>query len=348
MPYFILPILNRIFEKILPMKSIISFLFIALLLYSCDSSEEQKEKVAEESKINDLQVPIFSGAQAYQFVEAQVNFGPRVPNTTAHAETEQYIINQLKSFGAKVQTQKFEADTYDGEVWDLTNIIASINPEKTKRILLAAHWDTRKIADKDTERKNEPIDGANDGASGVGVILEIINTIQKAENKPNVGVDVIFFDGEDNGEPLGLSRNDPSKTWWCLGSQYWSRNKHVPGYSAYYGILLDMVGGVDAQFHKEGYSMKYAPSIVEKVWNTSDKIGYGRYFINNRVGPITDDHYFVNEIGKIPMIDIIAHEPTSRDFFPDFHHTHKDNMDIISQETLKAVGQTLLQVIYEE
>jgi glutaminyl-peptide cyclotransferase len=330
------------------MKNIISFIFIVLLLNSCDSSNEKKERSSEETEKKDLQVPIFSAGNAYQFVQAQVDFGPRVPNTESHAETEQYLIRQLETFGAKVKTQKFEADTYDGEVWDLTNIIASIQPDKKKRILLAAHWDTRKIADKDTERKIEPIDGANDGASGVGVILEIINAIQKAENKPNVGIDVIFFDGEDNGEPQGLSGRDPSKTWWCLGSQHWSKNKHIPGYSAYYGILLDMVGGIDAQFHKEGYSMEYAPSIVEKVWNTADQIGYGRYFINNQVASITDDHYFVNEVGKIPMIDIIAHDPTSRDFFPDFHHTHKDNMDIISQETLKAVGQTILQVIYEE
>jgi len=330
------------------MKNTISLIFIAFILISCGSSEEKKDNIAEENNKKDIQVPIFNGQNAYQFVEAQVKLGPRVPNTKAHTETAQYITKQLESFGAKVQTQNFESDTYDGEVWNLTNIIGSIQPEKKKRILLAAHWDSRKIADKDTERKNEPIDGANDGASGVGVILEIINTIQKAKNKPNVGIDVIFFDGEDNGEPQGLSGRDPSKTWWCLGSQYWSKNKHTPGYSAYYGVLLDMVGGVNAQFHKEGYSMKYAPSIVEKVWNTADQIGYSRYFINNRVSHITDDHYFVNEIAKIPMIDIIAHDPTSGQFFPDFHHTHKDNMEIISQETLKAVGQTLLQVIYEE
>ncbi|SMG43588.1 Peptidase family M28 [Marivirga sericea] len=330
------------------MKNFISILFIVLLTISCDSSKEKKNELSEETEKKDLQVPSFSGAIAYQFVQTQVDFGPRVPNTDPHSKTAQYLISQLETFGANVKTQKFEADTYDGEVWNLTNIIGSIQPEKTKRILLAAHWDTRKIADKDTERKDEPIDGANDGASGVGVILEVVKAIQNAEHKPNVGIDIIFFDGEDNGEPQGLSGRDPSKTWWCLGSQYWSQNKHIPGYSAYYGILLDMVGGVNAQFHKEGYSMKYAPSIVEKVWNTADQIGYGRYFINNNVASITDDHYFVNEFGKIPMIDIIAHEPTSGDFFPDFHHTHKDNMDIISQETLKAVGQTLLQVIYEE
>lgn len=330
------------------MKNIIPIFIIAVMIVSCDSSTEKKKAMSEETAKKEVIVPGFNAGNAYQFIQAQVDFGPRVPNTVPHVETEQYLINQLESFGAKVQTQKFDADTYDGEVWNLTNIIATIQPEKKKRILLAAHWDTRKIADKDTKRMDEPIDGANDGASGVAVILEIINTIQKSENKPNVGIDIIFFDGEDNGEPNGIHSRDNSQVWWCLGSQHWSKNKHAPGYSAYYGILLDMVGGVDAQFHKEGYSMKYAPSIVDKVWNTAERIGYGRFFINNQVGPIMDDHYFVNEVGKIPMIDFIPHEPGSRDFFPDFHHTHDDNMDIISQETLKAVGQTVLQVIYEE
>lgn len=325
------------------MKHIISFLFITVLIFSCDSSANKKENKRDLPSKADIKIPDFNQGRAYQFVADQVAIGPRVPNTAAHAETAQYLIKQLESFGMHVQTQKFDALTYDGLTWNLTNIIGSIQPEKKKRILLAAHWDTRKVADKDTERINEPIDGANDGASGVGVILEIIKSIQSAEQKPNVGVDVIFFDGEDNGNP-----NGGAATWWCLGSQHWSKNKHIPGYSAYYGILLDMVGGQSAQFHKEGYSMHYAPSIVEKVWNTADQIGYGRYFINNNVASITDDHYFVNEYGKIPMIDIIAHDPFSDDFFPDFHHTHRDNMDIISQETLKAVGQTVLQVIYME
>ncbi|WNB18017.1 M28 family peptidase [Marivirga arenosa] len=330
------------------MKKLFPYLFLSFFIIACGSDKENKQKENLTTKRKDLQVPSFNQSRAYQYVADQVAFGPRVPNTKPHRLTKEYIINQLDSAGAKVQTQDFEAETYDGEIWNLSNIIASVDPAKKKRILLAAHWDSRKIADKDTERKNEPIDGANDGASGVGVILEIAKTIQETKNKPEIGIDIILFDGEDNGEPYGMASNDPSKTWWCLGSQHWSKNKHVPGYSAYYGILLDMVGAKDAQFHKEGYSMKYAPSIVDKVWDTSAEIGYGRFFVNNRVGPITDDHYFVNEFGKIPMIDIIAHDPNSDQFFPSYHHTHNDNMEIISKETLKAVGQTLLQVIYEE
>jgi hypothetical protein len=327
------------------MKNLLYAAVFFVISIAC--SDSSKKEVEDKAPKKDLQVPAFNQGKAYQYIADQVGFGPRVPNTEAHKETEKYLIQQLEEIGAKVTLQKFESDTYDGEVWNLTNIIGSILPEKKRRILLAAHWDTRKVADKDTERTNEPIDGANDGASGVAVALEILRTIQKAENKPDVGIDVIFFDGEDNGEPRGKNVGG-RESWWCLGSQYWSKNKHVNTYSAYYGILFDMVGGVNAQFHKEGHSMDFAPSIVDKVWGAAEEIGYGKYFVPSEVDPITDDHYFVNKYAKIPMIDIIAHDPLSKDFFPDFHHTHKDNMDIISQETLKAVGQTTLQVIYEE
>lgn len=339
------------FRKLKSFKSILLILLVMVsLLASCDSGKKEKEseKVASEKAIV---VPAFNAGNAYQFIEEQVAFGPRIPNTEPHQLTKAYLISQLEKVGAKVVTQEFTADTYDKEKWQLTNIIGSILPEKKKRILLAAHWDSRKIADKDTERTEEPIDGANDGASGVGVILEILGAINASTVKPEVGVDIIFFDGEDNGEPDGqASVPTVSKdgSWWCLGSQYWSKNKHEANYSAYYGILFDMVGAANATFHIEGYSNKYAPTIVRKVWATSEEIGYGNYFISNEVSPITDDHYFVNEYAKIPMIDIIAYDPLSGQFFPDYHHTHRDNMDIISQETLKAVGQTVLRVIYKE
>jgi len=322
-----------------------------LLLQACGGSQSDKKKEAQkEPTRKEIVAPAFNADKAYEYLEKQVAFGPRVPNTPAHDSTKNYIINTLEQMEASVKTQVFEAKTYDNETWNLTNIIASIAPDKKKRILLAAHWDSRKIADKDTERTNEPIDGANDGASGVAVAMEIIRTIQQASNKPNVGIDVIFFDGEDNGEPNGrrVQTPDPDGSWWCLGSQYWSKNKHTAGYSAYYGILFDMVGAQDASFHMEGFSMEFAPSIVNKVWNAAERIGYGLYFVPNEVAPITDDHYYVNKYAKIPMIDIIAYDPLSDQFFPDYHHTHDDNMDIISKETLKAVGQTVLQVIYEE
>ncbi len=327
------------------MKSLLIAPLLFLLIFACTPGS--KEEKVEEEKKKDIPVPAFNQEQAYQFVAEQVAFGPRVPGTEPHKKTEEYLVRQLEEMGASVTRQKFEAETYEGEIWNLTNIIGSILPENKRRVLLGAHWDSRKMADKDTERTNEPIDGANDGASGVAVILEIIRTIQQSDIKPEVGIDIIFFDGEDNGPPQGENVSG-AESWWCLGSQYWSKNKHIPNYSAYYGILFDMVGAENAQFHKEGYSMKYAPGIVNKVWNAAERIGYGNFFFPGEVDPITDDHFFVNKYAKIPMIDIIPYDPLSNNFFPAYHHTHNDDMDIISQETLKAVGQTALQVIYEE
>ncbi len=313
-------------------------LITALGIASCTMDKEKKSKEAEDaSRI--VNVPEFNPDSAFQFVQQQVDFGPRIPNSAAHRKASDYSIAQFKKYGAIVTTQSFSATSYDNQKLNLTNIIASFNPEKKKRILLAAHWDTRPFADKDPEKPTSTFDGANDGGSGVGVLLEIARVL-KSNPAPEVGVDIILFDGEDWGEMEG------EQTTWCLGSQHWSKNKHVANYSAYYGILLDMVGGKNAQFAREGYSMEYAPSVTDKVWNTAANLGFSHIFINEKIGAVTDDHRFVNEIGKIPMIDIINYDPATG--FGDFHHARKDNMEIISKETLHAVGQTLLYVVYHE
>ena len=320
-----------------------------MLLSGCDSATttEAPPPVQKTS----LPAPDFQVDSAYSFVEQQVAFGPRVPNTSAHQACEEYLVNQLTSFGADVQVQEFEAEAYDGTSLQLSNIIGSFYPEQRKRILLAAHWDTRPFADKDAERTDEPIDGANDGASGVGVLLEIARALQGADTVPRVGVDIILFDGEDYGEPEGkkATRTEGSNTvWWCLGSQHWSENKHQANYSAYYGILLDMVGADGATFYQEGVSERVAPSIVSKVWSTGQRLGFGRYFVKKESPEIVDDHVYVNYNGKIPMVDIVEYEPTSAYYFAQYHHTHADNMDIISRETLEAVGETVLHVVYGE
>lgn len=323
-------------------------LFTSALVISCGSPKEKLPDVQEEKP--PVAVPSFNRDSAYAFVEHQVNLGPRVPSTDPHVKTGDWLAGKLRSYGAVVEEQNFEATSFDGKQMYLRNIIASFAPEKAKRVLLAAHWDTRPFADKDDTRKDEPIDGANDGASGVGVLLEIARLLQQ-EQPQGVGVDIIFFDGEDWGNDVTYQQQvalrDGWESWWAMGSQYWGKNPHKPNYSAYYGILLDMVGGKDATFFMEGYSRQIAPSIVDKVWNAASRIGYSNYFVRREGGAITDDHYFVHKYRNIPMIDIIPTDPED-DSFGSFHHTHDDNMEIISKETLGAVGETVLYVIFNE
>jgi len=318
---------------------------IALLIFAWACSGEK----TTENQVPEVVVkpyPVFNADSAYAFVKKQVDFGPRIPGTLGHSTTKAWIIQKMESYGMNIQTQDFQAKTYDGLAWNLTNIIASYNPQASKRILLAAHWDSRRIADKDTERINEPIDGANDGASGVGILLEIARTISSQGLKPEVGIDFIFFDGEDDGEPETATMRDNSQIWWCHGSQYWSKNKHIPNYSAYYGILVDLVGGKNARFYREGYSRQYASGILSKVWNNGSQLGHSDFFIQKDAPEILDDHAFVNEWGKIPMIDIIEFSPDYG--FGHYHHTHQDNLELIDTRTLKAVGETVLFTVFQE
>lgn len=323
-------------------------LLVLSIISSCTSKKVKNEAMEKPSRT--LSIPAFNGDSAYAFVKQQVDFGPRVPNSSAHQKAGDFFVKQLREYGATVTEQKFNAATFDGRQLKLRNIIASFYPQKAKRILLAAHWDTRPFADKDTNKPNAAFDGANDGASGVAVLLEIARLL-KSNAKPSVGVDIILFDGEDWGEPESstgsVSLPKGLDSWWCLGSQYWSKNKHQGNYSAYYGILLDMVGHKNARFFQEGISLHYAPSIVEKVWATAGSLGYSHIFVNASQGSITDDHYYVNTLGKIPMIDIINFDPTTQNF-GSFHHTTDDTIDIISSKTLHIVGTTLMTVIYSE
>lgn len=319
-------------------------IFILALLIGCGRDSKQTETKTPPKVVN---VPAFNADSAYMFVKKQVDFGPRVPNTAAHKNAGDFFIAQFKTYGAVVKVQEFTATTFDRTKVNLRNIIASFNPEKKKRVLLAAHWDTRPFADKDKEKPNASLDGANDGASGVGVLLEVARAISKQPT--DVGVDIILFDGEDWGEKTAT--NPPPlpnglESWWCLGSQHWAKNKHIGGYTASYGILLDMVGAKNARFGFEALSLDYASGVVDKVWKSAAKLGFSGVFVNIKDGQVIDDHLFVNVHAKIPMIDIVSYDDTGS--FGDYHHTQKDNMSIIGKETLYAVGQTLLQVIYYE
>ncbi len=290
--------------------------------------------------------PEFNADSAYKYVDTQVAFGPRVPNTKEHVACGDYLISQLKSFGAETYVQEMTLRAYNGERLQARNIIGSYNLDNPKRILLFAHWDTRPYADHDPdlEKRRMPIDGADDGASGVGVLLEIARQIN--QKSPSAGIDIIFFDAEDYGPPAFDNTYYPGD-WWALGSQFWSKNPHKPNYKADYGILLDMVGSKNATFFKEGISMRYAQQIVEKIWSTARDIGYGRFFINANGGTITDDHQYVISGRGIPSVDIINLVPENPNGFGMHWHTHNDSMENIDRETLKAVGQTVLEVIYK-
>ena len=227
----------------------------------------------------------------------------------------------------------------------LKNIIASFSPEKNNRVALFAHWDSRHIADHDTENQSSPILGANDGGSGVGVLIELARQFSK--KNPTIGVDIILFDAEDYGQPEN-SIYPLMQDSWCLGSQYWSKNPHKQNYFARYGILLDMVGAKDATFRHEQISFYYASSILQKVWRKANRLGFGKYFVFENAQQIVDDHLYVNQITGIPTIDIIEYDPATPSNFNKHWHTHKDDMNNIDKETLNAVGQTILDVIYHE
>lgn len=321
-------------------------LILLSVFYSCTSPDKPATKSASESAGDaaapTVTVPVFNEDSAYAYVQRQVDFGPRVPNSKAHAACADYLMSEFKKYTASVMMQKGTVRTYDGVNLDMKNIIASFNPENRQRVLLFAHWDTRPWADHGTERRTEPNLGADDGASGVAVLLEIAR--QFSIQSPAVGVDIILFDAEDWGKSGGGPESEDS---YCLGAQYWTKNLHVPGYMADYGILLDMVGGRNSKFRMEGNSKQFASFVVEKVWKTGVNLGFSDYFIFQDGGWITDDHVYVNRI-NIPSIDIIASDASSSTGFPKHWHTHEDNMDVIDKRTLKAVGQTVMHVVYSE
>lgn len=310
----------------------------ALTVMSCSGTAHQT--VSEQTAGQDASVvPQFDADSAYDYVAAQCAFGPRVPSTQAHAQCAQYLQRQLALWADSVIVQEAPVVTFDGKKLTAKNIIAQFNSAAEARILLVAHWDCRPWADQDPDlaKRKEPVMGANDAASGVGVLMEIARQLKA--NPSQVGVDILLVDVEDWGDS-----NDEDS--WALGTQYWAHNAHVKGYKPMYGILLDMVGARGATFSPEYYSLNYAPSIVQKVWSEARNAGYGNYFRNENGGGVTDDHVAINHAG-IPCIDIIDMRMEGEHGFFDGWHTTHDTMDNIDRATLKAVGQTVLNVIFQ-
>jgi hypothetical protein len=329
------------------LKKILLFQAI-FLIFSC---KEIKQNTPVETKpFYSENVPIFNADSAFLYVKNQVDFGPRVPGTKAWSNCASWYLELLKPYNLTISEQKTKVKNHSNKELPVHNIMVQYNASAKKRILIASHWDSRAIADQDTERKAEAVLGADDGASGVGVMLEIIRVINLKKDL-KIGVDFLFIDTEDVGpadyEALDLSDVERMNSW-CLGSQYWAKNKVPAGYNANFGVLLDMVGGKGNTFTMEGTSMMFAGSAMKKVWDTGNRIGYSAFFLYEKTSPVTDDHLFINQLAGLPMIDIINHQINQEPSFGKCWHTHCDDMNRIDKSTLKAVGQTLLQVLYDE
>jgi Zn-dependent M28 family amino/carboxypeptidase len=326
------------------MKKLLLVIPFIALLSSCDwfkktSDNNPPKEQSQEASL--AAIPAFNGDSAYAFTKAQVDFGPRTPNSSAHDKCADWMTKQLKKWADTVYVQSYTATAFDGLKIKSKNIIASFNPKAKTRVFISSHWDTRPIADEDDHDKDKPIDGADDGAGSTAVAMELARAIHS--QKPDIGVDIVLFDSEDYGQPND-SKLPHVENSWCLGSQYWAKNPHVLGYTADFGINLDMVGTADASFVREGISVKYADWVSQYVWNIAARMGYSSLFQSRVYGGVTDDHYYVNEYAHIPTIDVIRY---NEEGFGSYHHTHKDVMAIISKETMATVGKVMLETIYQ-
>lgn len=319
---------------------------IAVAAIACKTSS----KTDRDDKTNTaqrLKAPVsFNRDSAYAYVRRQVAMGPRVSGTPGNMKCRDYIVSELNRHGAKnINVQTGEVKAFNGDVLPIGNIMGSYRPELKDRLLLLAHYDTRPWADSDVNEENrmEPVLGANDGASGVAVLLEIGRQLNKAEAP--VGVDLLFVDAEDYGQASGFSSHDST---WCLGTQYWIENMPYASDSLpRYAILFDMVGGVGAKFHREFFSDSDARKVVDKVWSVAERSGFGDRFINKSGGSVVDDHIFLNKAG-IPAIDIIETKNDETGSFAPTWHTVNDNLDHIDPSSMQAAGQTVLNLIYNE
>lgn len=325
----------------------LSLPFLWLTVACGGSTTSEKPAVATAKVKEPVVTPTFNADSAYQYVAAQMAFGNRIPNTETHRKTAEWLASELRRHGAVVIVQNAPVKAFDGTILQAQNIIGQFNPDQKERILLLAHWDSRPFADYDPNSANhkKPVPGANDGASGVGVLLEIARLL--GQQNPTKGVDILFVDAEDYGAPEWAAKTGSDNTW-ALGTQYWASRPHKPAYRPKYAILLDMVGAKNATFLKEGFSNHYAPSVVDKVWKTARELGYGKYFVEETGGYINDDHYYVNTMARIPAIDIIHLDPTSETGFYPYWHTVDDTLDKIDPATLNAVGSTVTYILYND
>jgi hypothetical protein len=309
-------------------------LLLGALAFFSSCSQHQERSIpqqvpATQTPPGKLDVPEFDSQKAFAYLRAQTDFGPRNPNSTGHQKCLDYLASELSRYAEKVTRQNFVHQGYDGEVLKLTNVFGSFNASASDRILLLAHWDTRPRADeeKDPAKQNLPILGADDGASGVAVLLEIARLLKQVQ--PPIGVDILFVDGEDYGKSRDLDS-------YFLGARYFMKMKNE-NYRPRFAVLLDMVGYKDLQIPMEQNSITFAPEAVELIWSTAENLGVTQ-FVNVPGEEISDDHIPLNS-GGIPTVDII-------DFQYPYWHTTQDTPDKCSAESLEAIGKVLMHVIF--
>jgi Zn-dependent M28 family amino/carboxypeptidase len=274
--------------------------------------------------------PRFDGASAYELVKQQVDFGPRVPGAPGHQAMADWVEAYLAERADTLVVQRFNHTTVDGDTLPLVNFLARFNPSSSPPILLLAHWDTRPFSDQalNSEDRDKPVTGANDGALGTAILLELADML--SESAPPRGVDILLVDGEDYGDfAVG---NDV-----FLGSRHFATN--LPeGYAAELGVLLDMVGDRKLRIYVEGNSNRLAPEVVDRVWNIASRMGFGDVFHRETDYTINDDHIPLNDAG-IPTINIIS--------WPyDYWHTPEDTPDKVSASSLGVVGAVITRLVY--
>ena len=317
------------------------FSFFIFLLTGCKHKQEERLS-APSIDYTQVAIPVFNADSAYRYTEDQLAFGNRIPGSKAWQKCADYLVNQMQRWCDTVMVQGFRTTLWDKSVVPGKNIIASLNPQASKRVMLAAHWDSRQWADHDVDvsRQHNPVPGANDGASGVATLMEMARIMSAMP--PSVGVDFVFFDVEDQGVPEWGEAYDENS--WCKGSQHWAENRHVPYYSAVYGILFDMIGTPEPRFTKEYISRQYAPGLTDKIWNVATALGYGHVFVNKNTDPILDDHLYVNQLAGIPMVDIVQNSP-NMSFFSHWHTT-TDDLQSVNRDALRIVATVTMKTLY--
>ncbi|MBP5527659.1 MAG: M28 family peptidase [Bacteroidales bacterium] len=312
-----------------------------LLLAGCKHKQAQPPEVAAVD-YTQVAVPDFCADSAYRYTADQLAFGNRIPGSKAWQRCADYLVAQMRRWCDTVIVQDFRAILWDNSTVPGKNIIASFNPQAPRRILLAAHWDSRRWADHDADvnLQHSPVPGANDGAAGVATLMEMARVMSAMP--PSVGVDFIFFDVEDQGVADWSEVYDEHS--WCKGSQYWADNRHIPYYTAVYGVLFDMIGTPEPRFTKEYISRQYAPGLTEKLWQCAAALGYGNIFVSQNTDPILDDHLYVNQMAGIPMVDIVQNSPTTS-FFTHWHTT-TDDLQSVNAEALRIVATVTMKTLY--